>query len=743
MAVSDVGEQDQLSNLVSALSLGSAELAPPVPLVRSTSPLVDQPDRSTTKPFVLFQPECDNHRYIRNHHDPAEIVERPERIRAVKAAVAAAYAQLARPTDEPHPLDLSGLSLHDSPRPMQPLVERDGPFDILVSSRQLALDDPALALIHASPATDLDPIEAPWPVQLAHLVKSVPPLEPSSSTARESEVPPHLPQGDLYLCPESGRAILGALGAVCEGVDLVMTSQQHDRGFVVVRPPGHHCGEATPQGFCWVNNVAVAAAHAHLEHGINRVLIIDIDLHHGNGTQEIVWNLNERANDLLVAHQESTQNSASARRRRSGTKEPEPPRPLQLMYSSIHDVLSYPCESGDAGLIANASLNILGPHGQFIQNQHLSSSSIRESNQEFLDRYWHGLGGDQVEQFFRLTNAKPEETLILVSAGFDASPFEYSSMSRHHHSFPSPTFYETFTLKLVQETCRKFSNGRVLFVLEGGYSDLALVNGTIGVLRGLTETKTEVRHEQDAQQVKREYEKVLKACRIGTGGGGMDNTKRKGTRRPRPQQHEEEKLEEPWIRRTKEIFERLEPQTRTHEPHVKPKPNRSGEQQTNLDAAAGGGGRQLRTRKFKMDYAGLADVSPPNSTFLRQQQQPQKTLTTEPTEPRVSVPVLSDLDSSNQQPIPSHTDALPNLDFDPKIEPESSGSDIGRISRTDQHDSIPASSKIKFVWKQGGIGTTPSVPSSSTTATTPDNFVQGNKGSLENRKVYFPGEPRI
>jgi histone deacetylase HOS3 len=71
------------------------------------------------------------------------------------------------------------------------------------------------------------------------------------------------------------------------------------RAFVVVRPPGHHCGENTPCGFCFVNNVAVGAAHgrwcdlmemynrsvmfptAHLKHGVNRVVILDIDLHHG------------------------------------------------------------------------------------------------------------------------------------------------------------------------------------------------------------------------------------------------------------------------------------------------------------------------------------------------------------------------------------------------------------------------------------------------------------------------------
>jgi histone deacetylase HOS3 len=96
-------------------------------------------------------------------------------------------------------------------------------------------------------------------------------------------------------------AIQGAIGTVCEAVDTVMDSrpeQRCKRAFVSVRPPGHHCGEDTPAGFCFVNNVAIAAAHgklqdshgndngtevttAHLQHGIQHVVILDIDLHHG------------------------------------------------------------------------------------------------------------------------------------------------------------------------------------------------------------------------------------------------------------------------------------------------------------------------------------------------------------------------------------------------------------------------------------------------------------------------------
>lgn len=94
--------------------------------------------------------------------------------------------------------------------------------------------------------------------------------------------------GPVAVCPESIDAMQGALGAVCEAVDAVVTSSStpdaqkpNNTAFVAVRPPGHHCGEDTPSGFCFVNNVLVGAAHAHLRHAVNRVVVLDIDLHHG------------------------------------------------------------------------------------------------------------------------------------------------------------------------------------------------------------------------------------------------------------------------------------------------------------------------------------------------------------------------------------------------------------------------------------------------------------------------------
>ncbi|MEZ5584824.1 MAG: hypothetical protein R3F37_20490 [Candidatus Competibacteraceae bacterium] len=73
-------------------------------------------------------------------------------------------------------------------------------------------------------------------------------------------------------------------------MDAVMTGETHN-AFCAVRPPGHHAEPQRAMGFCLFNNVAVAAAHAQAVHGIDKVAVIDFDVHHGNGTQAAFWNL--------------------------------------------------------------------------------------------------------------------------------------------------------------------------------------------------------------------------------------------------------------------------------------------------------------------------------------------------------------------------------------------------------------------------------------------------------------------
>jgi len=93
---------------------------------------------------------------------------------------------------------------------------------------------------------------------------------------------------DTYLSSGSWTAALRALGAAISAVDQVMTGEA-DNAFCAVRPPGHHAERQTAMGFCLINNVAAAAHHARDAHGAERVAVVDFDVHHGNGTQDIFW----------------------------------------------------------------------------------------------------------------------------------------------------------------------------------------------------------------------------------------------------------------------------------------------------------------------------------------------------------------------------------------------------------------------------------------------------------------------
>lgn len=135
---------------------------------------------------------------------------------------------------------------------------------------------------------------------LPHLVHIDAPLVPREALARahaleyiellESRIPK---QGyvsvdpDTSMNPRTWDAALRAAGAVVEAVDHVMRGEL-ENAFCAVRPPGHHARAAHAMGFCFFNNVAVGARHALKAHGLARVAVIDFDVHHGNGTEEIL-----------------------------------------------------------------------------------------------------------------------------------------------------------------------------------------------------------------------------------------------------------------------------------------------------------------------------------------------------------------------------------------------------------------------------------------------------------------------
>ena len=93
---------------------------------------------------------------------------------------------------------------------------------------------------------------------------------------------------DTHMSPGSFNAAMRGVGGNVKAVDMVLAGEVSN-AFVACRPPGHHAEKSTAMGFCLFGNVAIAAKYALDHHGLNRVAIIDFDVHHGNGTQDLVW----------------------------------------------------------------------------------------------------------------------------------------------------------------------------------------------------------------------------------------------------------------------------------------------------------------------------------------------------------------------------------------------------------------------------------------------------------------------
>ena len=95
------------------------------------------------------------------------------------------------------------------------------------------------------------------------------------------------PYADTMLCPNSKNAILRSCGAGIAAVNDLM--KKNERVFCAVRPPGHHAETERANGFCYINNIAVSARYLQKHYDVNKLAIIDFDVHHGNGTQEIFY----------------------------------------------------------------------------------------------------------------------------------------------------------------------------------------------------------------------------------------------------------------------------------------------------------------------------------------------------------------------------------------------------------------------------------------------------------------------
>ncbi len=143
-----------------------------------------------------------------------------------------------------------------------------------------ALDDEAFSALDRALSPEGDPATI-LHAHPAEYVERVRAAVPETGIARID--------ADTSVSPGSWQAALTAIGAANAAVDDVFEGRA-DNVFVAARPPGHHAERETAMGFCLFNNAAVAARHAQRDHGAERVAIVDWDVHHGNGTQDIFWN---------------------------------------------------------------------------------------------------------------------------------------------------------------------------------------------------------------------------------------------------------------------------------------------------------------------------------------------------------------------------------------------------------------------------------------------------------------------
>ncbi|KAH0585778.1 hypothetical protein H2248_007071 [Termitomyces sp. 'cryptogamus'] len=481
----------------------------------------------TKRPTIFFQDACYRHKYIRSR-DLSAIVERPERLRAVTIGLSAALARLesisphAVPKSEPvDPDDLAGALGRLNITPTSETFQH-APVSIVRSTTSIdLLNHAAVKFIHG----DID-----GDVYLEKLKRWARDSREKISNG-VSEIPEGLPQGDLYLCPESVDAIQGAVATVCEAVDNVITSKTDNRAFVVIRPPGHHCGEDTPSGFCFVNNVAIGAAHAHLKHGVNRVVILDIDLHHGNGTQSIIWQINEETYRLKLEAEAGA---------------PPASKPgLQVYYGSTHDILSYPCEDGKLELVQAASVCLHNAHGQYIENVHLQTYFTKQQFWDVLYKEQYSKILRKAEDFLDVTGGPGDDVMVFISCGMDACEHEYESMSRHNRKVPT-SFYHRFA-RDARVLSDKYARGRLISVLEGGYSDRALMSGAMAHISGLVdETQLQGKIDEEWWNV----ENLIKLEKA---------TKKRRSGRPSLTPA----ANDPWLERAVEIFQSLDTSAKT------------------------------------------------------------------------------------------------------------------------------------------------------------------------------------
>lgn len=222
--------------------------------------------------------------------------------------------------------------------------------------------------------------------------------------------------------PTSIRAATAAAGNAIAAVECVVNGEARS-AFALVRPPGHHAEPVRAQGFCLLNNVAIAAAHAQAKLGCERILLIDWDAHHGNGTQEIFW------------------------------ADPD------VLFFDTHCAAPFYPGSGHledigGGLGEGYTINVPLPEA---------------AGDLAFERAFEDILLPAADHF--------QPDLVLVSAGFDA----------HRNDMALNLTYDGFRVitRLVQGIADRHCDGRLALVLEGGYNLTSLAHGVHAVLETL------------------------------------------------------------------------------------------------------------------------------------------------------------------------------------------------------------------------------------------------------------------